>query len=413
MASLTSRERIQRAVNFEEVDRVPIDLGGMKASGITVKAYNEVKERLGIHTPTRIWDPKFMIACVEDEVMRRLHLDVVPLDTSSVLDDEKPDREWTEVTLYEGAGGLLPTSVRVGVDADGRWMLLDPAGGPTPFRMPRQGYYFDDIAFNAAGGTIDPAAFAPVTGFSDAHLRAMERRAKHLYDNTEYALLGWGGGVCFLGLSLLTDRRSNVTMGLPSEWMIMLMTEKDACHQMMDRAVDASIKCFQQLHDAVGDRCFAWGIAADDSGTQRSEFIRPELWAEMIKPHYARLCRWIHENTGWKTFLHCCGSIYHLIPHMIEAGVDILNPVQTSAANMQPERLKAEFGGKIVFWGGGCDTQRVLGERAADEVREHVRERLAIFKPGGGYVFNQVHNVQTNVPAENIIAMLEAAYECG
>jgi len=413
MVRMTSRERVRRAVNFEEVDRVPIDLGGMKASGITVKAYNQVKERLGIRTPTRIWDPKFMIACVEDELRRRLHLDVVSVDTSSVLDDERPDSEWTAATLYEGASGLIPPSYPIGTDGEGRWMLLDADGGPTPYRMPRDGYYFDDIAFDQPGSRIDPAAFTPVDGFSDELLRSMEHRAKHLYDNTEYALLGWGGGICFLGLSLITDRRSNVTMGLPSEWMMMLMTEKDSCHEMMDRAVDASIKCMEQLHDAVGDRCFAWGIASDDSGTQRGEFIRPDLWAEMIKPHYARLCSWVHQNTNWKTFVHCCGSIYHLIPHFIEAGVDILNPIQTSAANMQPERLKAEFGGKIVFWGGGCDTQRVLGDSSPDEVREHVRERLAIFKPGGGYVFNQVHNIQTNVPAENIIAMLEAAYDCG
>ena len=242
---------------------------------------------------------------------------------------------------------------------------------------------------------------------------ALEARSRFLYENTEYAMLGWGGGVCFLGLSLITDRLSNVTMGLPSEWMVMLMTEKDTCHEMMDKSVDASIQCLEQLHDAVGDCCFAWGIAADDSGTQRSEFIRPELWAEMIKPHYARLCAWIHRNTSWKTFLHCCGSIYHLIPHMIEAGIDILNPIQTSAANMQPERLKQEFGGKIVFWGGGCDTQQVLPTATPEEIRAHVRERLAIFKPGGGYVFNQVHNIQTNVPAENVIAMLDAAYEYG
>ena len=168
------------------------------------------------------------------------------------------------------------------------------------------------------------------------------------------------------------------------------------------------------MHDAVGDRCFAWGIAADDSGTQRGEFIRPELWAEMIKPHYAKLCDWIHRNTRWKTFLHCCGSIYHLIPHMIEAGVDILNPIQTSAANMEPERLKAEFGGKIVFWGGGCDTQQ--GACPRQRLRKSANtcgSGLAIFKPGGGYVFNQVHNIQPNVPAENIIAMLDAAYEYG
>ena len=413
MITMTSRERVLRTVNFQETDRVPIDLGGMKASGITVKAYNQLKARLGIGAQTRIWDPKFMIASVEEEIMRRFHLDVLPLDISSVVQDGRPASEWTLRTLYEGAEGLLPPGVAVGTDADGRWALLNPDGSPTSLRMPRDGYYFDDVTFNAPGATIDPAAFRPATGFTDEQLRVVETRGRFLYENTDYALLGWGGGVCFLGLSLITDRSSNVTMGLPSEWMIMLMTEKAACHEMMDRSVDASIKCLEQLHDAVGDRCFAWGIAADDSGTQRGEFIRPNLWAEMIKPHYARLCDWIHCNTNWKTFLHCCGSLYHLIPHMIEAGVDILNPIQTSAANMQPERLKAEFGGKVVFWGGGCDTQRVLPDATPDEVREHVRQRMAIFKPGGGYVFNQVHNIQTNVPADNIIAMLDAAYEYG
>ena len=410
MSTMTSRERVLRTVNFQDADRVPIDLGAMKASGITVKAYNELKAKLGIHTQTRIWDPRLMIACVEDEVLRRFHADVVPLDVATALYDGRPDSEWTPSTLYEGAGGLLPPGVGVDVDSEGRWVLLDANRNPTTFRMPRGGYYFDDVAFDAVGAKINPAAFRPVTGFPDEQLRALEARSRLLYEK-EYAMLGWGGGVCFLGLSLITDRLSNVTMGLPSEWMMMLMTEKETCHEMMARSVDASIKCLEQLHDAVGDRCFAWGIAADDSGTQRSEFIRPGLWAEMIKPHYARLCAWIHRNTQWKTFLHCCGSIYGLIPHMIEAGIDILNPIQTSAANMQPERLKAEFGGKIIFWGGGCDTQRVLPTATPEEIREHVRERLAIFAPGGGYVFNQVHNIQTNVPVENVIAMLDAAYD--
>jgi uroporphyrinogen-III decarboxylase len=413
MAIMTSRERVLRAVNFQPTDRVPIDLGAMKASGITVRAYNELKTRLGIHTPTRIWDPRLMIASVEQEVLQRFQVDVVPLDVSSAVQDGRPDSEWKPRILYEGAEGLLPPDVDVSLDSEGRWALLDAQGNATSFRMPRGGYYFDDIAFDRPGMRIDPAAFRPVTGFSDEQLRALEARGKFVHENTDYAMLGWGGGVCFLGLSLITDRLNNITMGLPSEWMVMLMTEKDTCHEMMDRSVKASIQCFKQLHDAVGDTCFAWGIASDDSGTQRSEFVSPELWAEMIKPHYARLCAWVHRNTKWKTYLHCCGSIYRLIPHMIEAGIDILNPIQTSAANMEPERLKAEFGGKIVFWGGGCDTQRVLPTATTEEIREHVRERLAIFKPGGGYVFNQVHNIQTNVPAENIIAMLEAAYDFG
>jgi uroporphyrinogen-III decarboxylase len=181
----------------------------------------------------------------------------------------------------------------------------------------------------------------------------------------------------------------------------------------MERSVEATIKCLKLVQEAVGDYCFAWGIASDDSGTQRREFIRPELWAEMIKPHYQKLCGWIHAHTPWKTFLHSCGSIYNLVPHMIEAGIDILNPVQTSAANMEPARLKQEFGAQIVFWGGGCDTQRVLGQSTPEEIRRHVRERIEIFAPGGGYVFNQVHNIQANVPPENVLAMFDAAYEFG
>jgi uroporphyrinogen decarboxylase len=410
---MTSRERILRAVNFQTIDRVPIDLGGMKASGISVKAYNRIKAKLGLDTPTRIWDPTFMVASVEEAVMRRFHADVVPLDMTSVIQDASPDERWSPIALYEGAEGLLPPGTAVGTDPEGRWALLDRNGKMTSFRMPRGGYYFDDISYNRPGSAIDPKAFKPREGFTDEQLGALQARGKFLHENTDYALLGWGGGVCFLGLSLITDRSSNVTMGAPSEWMVMLMNEKETCHEMMDRSVDASIACFKQLYQAAGNYCVAWGIAADDSGTQRGEFISPQLWAEMIKPHYAKLCAWIHRNTRWKTFLHSCGSIYNLIPHMIEAGIDILNPVQTSAANMEPARLKKEFGGRIVFWGGGCDTQRILPTASPEEIREHVEERISEFKAGGGYVFNQVHNIQPNVPGENVIAMLDAAYECG
>ena len=187
--------------------------------------------------------------------------------------------------------------------------------------------------------------------------------------------------MCFLGLSLITDRRSNVTMGMPDEWMMMLMTEKERCHEMMGRSVEASIKCLTLLEQAVGHRCFAWGIASDDSGTQPASSSTQPLGGN-DRPHYRKLCDWVHAHTPWKAFLHSCGSIYRLIPHFIEAGVDILNPVQTSAASMEPERLKKEFGGKIVFWGGGCDTQRVLGGATPEEVREHVRERMEISLPG-------------------------------
>ncbi len=409
---MTPRERVCKAVNHQVPDRVPIDLGGMKASGIAVSAYDRVRRKLGFSGPTKVLDPRFMIATVEEEMLRRLHVDVVPLDLSIILSAICSDDQWTARRLFDGTEPLFPPNTKIAEDAEGNWILLNADGSHSSFRMPRNGYYFDDMSFNR-GGPIDPAKFRPVDSIPDQHLQILERYARRLYEETDYAILGWGFGICFLGLSLITDRASNVTQGLPDEWMMMLMTEKETCHEMMNRSVDATIKCLSLVHQAVGDRCFAWGIAADDSGTQRGEFLRPQLWAEMLKPHYKKLCDWIHAHTSWKVFLHSCGSIYHLLPHFVEAGIDILNPVQTSAANMDPGRLKAEFGDRLVFWGGGCDTQRVLGRATPEEVRQHVRERLEVFAPGGGYVFNQVHNIQANVPAENIIAMFDAAYEFG
>lgn len=409
---MNSRERVATAINFGIPDRVPIDLGGLKASGIAAIAYDRVKKRLGLDTPTKIMDARFMIAVVEEAMLRRLHADVMPIDVTTIPAYARPRQEWLPKTLYDGTDVLFMPDTRIVEDAEKSWILQNADGSPSPYKMPYGGHYFDDTSFDRGGG-IDPAKFAPVDDIPDEQLALIAAYARHQYETTDYALLGWGYGVCFLGLSLITDRASNVTMGQPSEWMVMLMTEPETCHEMMDKSVEATIKCLSLVQQAVGDRCFAWGIAADDSGTQRGEFINPDLWAEMLKPHYTKLCDWIHRNTRMKTFLHSCGSIYHLIPHFIEAGVDILNPVQTSAANMDPVRLKQQFGEQIVFWGGGCDTQSVLATATPAEVRTHVQQRLQLFAPGGGYVFNQVHNIQADVPAENIIAMFDAAYEAG
>jgi uroporphyrinogen-III decarboxylase len=200
----------------------------------------------------------------------------------------------------------------------------------------------------------------------------------------------------------------NITQGSLDDWLFMLMAEKETANEMMNRAVESCIACLKLYHQAVGDRCFGWGISSDDAGTQRAGLLRPELFAEMIKPHYKKLCDWVHAHTPWKTYLHSCGSVHDYIPHWIEAGVDILNPVQISAANMEPERLKREFGREMVFWGGGCDTRNVLPKGTPEEVREHVRRNVDVFSAGGGFVFQQVHNIMADVPPENVVAMFDA-----
>ena len=319
---MNSRERVLKAINFQEADRVPIDLGGLKASGIAVETYDRVSRQLGLSMTPRVADTPGMIAVVEEPVRKRFSVDVMPLDITMIPGLMAPESQWVPRRLFSGTDVFFLPGTRIHEEEDGSWVLLDKNGSPGSYRMPKNGYYFDDVSFNRREA-IDPAKFHPVDDIADEALKQIEEYSSQLYHDTDYALLGWGGGVCFLGLSIITDPRSNVTMGMPDQWMMMLLTEKETCHEMMNRSVEASIKCLTLLHQAVGDRCFAWGIASDDSGTQRGEFIKPSLWAEMMKPHYRNLCEWVHKNTPWKTFLHSCGSVYNLIPHFIEAGIDI------------------------------------------------------------------------------------------
>ncbi len=441
---MTSRERVRRALRFEKPDRVPsgtfppgkaltlgqqdtkrdknawrsaespdrvpIDLGAMRASGIAASLYARLKQRRGIETPTKVFDAMQILAEVESEVLDVLKVDVVPLDVGLAAWQLAEATEGVPKRLFDGTEVFFPPGTRIAEEPTGDWVLCDAAARPYA-RMPRDGYYFDFIRPTMAGH-IEPKKFQPPDTVSDEELGAVADLARHLDENTDKAVLGWGAALSLVGLSaLLAD---NITQGSLDAWLMMLMTEKGAAHEMMGRYVDSVIKRLTLYHEAIGERVVAWGIASDDAGTQRSELLSPDLFAEMVKPHYKRLCDWVHANTTWKTFLHSCGSIHGYIEHWIDAGVDILNPVQISAARMEPKRLMDEFGGRIVFWGGGCDTQHVLPLGTPEEVREHVRDNLNTFGAGdGGYVFTQVHNIQPNVPPENVEAMLAAAYEFG
>jgi len=408
--TMTSRERVRRALNFEPVDRPPIDLGAMRASGIAASAYERLRRRIGLAGPIRVIDAMQVLAEVDPAMQDALHVDVVPLDATSAAWQLADVADGVPKALFDGTEVVFPPGTDIEADPGGDWFLRDDAGQRFA-RMPKDGFYFDFIRPTMAG-TIDPGAFRPPDTIPDEQLDGLARMARHLYEDTDKAILGWGAALSVVGLSaLLAD---NITQGSLDGWLTMLMTEKPTAHEMMGRYVDSIIRRLTLVHQAVGDRCVGWGMSSDDAGTQRGELISPDLFAEMIKPHYQRLCEWIHAHTGWKTFLHSCGCVHGFIEHWIDAGVDILNPVQISAARMSPERLMAEFGGRVVFWGGGCDTQKMLPLGKPDEVRRHVRHNLNVFGAGdGGYVFTQVHNIQANVPAANIEAMFRAAYEFG
>ncbi|UCB46569.1 MAG: hypothetical protein JSV25_03870, partial [Spirochaetota bacterium] len=332
---MTSRERVLKAVNFQKPDRTPIDLGAMRASGINAVVYDELKRRKGINTPTKIHDVMQILAEVEMEVIESLHVDVVPLDVGDVEWVGLKAQDGIEKRLFCGQDVYFPPDTNITAENDGSWSLRNNEGEAFA-RMPKNGFYFDFLGPTMSTKKIDPDAFQPDNTVPDEKLKAIAVHAKFLYENTDKAILGWGACINMLGMSaLLAD---NITQGVLDQWLIMLLGEKETAHEMMGRFTDSVIAKMKLYHEAVGDYCFAWGIASDDAGTQRSELIAPDLFIEMIKPHYKRLCDWVHTHTNWKTFLHSCGSIYHYIPEWIDAGVDILNPVQISAANMEPER---------------------------------------------------------------------------
>ncbi len=408
---MTSRERVRAALNHQQPDRVPIDLGSMRASSINVALYQKIKNRLSLGTPTRVIDHMSMLPEVEPEVLQRFHVDVVPLEGSSAAWCETPAERGQKWTLFTGETVYVEPQARRRIEPDGSWVLLN-AAGEIFARMPKDGFYFDFVRPTMSAVTIDPAKCRPSATVRDEELEIFARRAKALYENTDKAIFGWGASISFFGLSaLLSD---NITQGSLDEWLCLLMTEKETATEMMGRCTDAAIARTKLFHQAAGDRIMIWGVASDDAGTQRAGLIQPELFDEMIKPHYVRFCDWVHKNTSWKTFLHSCGAVHDYIPGWIDAGIDIINPVQISATNMEPERLMADFGGRIVFWGGGAETQHVLPSATPEEVRRHVQHNLSVFaaRPGG-YVFTQVHNLQPHVPPENVEAMFDAAYEFG
>ena len=408
---MTSRERVWKALNHEKPDRVPIDLGGMRASGISAAVYAGLKKRLGLGGPVKVFDRMQILAEVEPEVLDACHVDVVPLEGALADWCESPAESGVRKRLFSGVDVWFPPGTDIREEQDGSWVLLNAADEPYA-RMPRDGLYFDFIRTTMSRRRIDPAKYEPPDTVSDEELEVFARRAERLHQNTDKAIFGWGASISFFGLSaLLSD---NITQGALDEWLCMLVAEKDTAHEMMARGTDAAIARAKLYHQAAGDNIMVWGVASDDGGTQRAGLISPGVFQEMLLPHYRRFNAWIHANTNWKTFVHSCGSVHDYIEGWIESGVDVLNPVQISAANMEPSRLMDEFGGRVVFWGGGCETQRVLPLARPDEVREHVRNNLETFRArDGGFVFTQVHNIQADVPVENVAAMLEAAYEYG
>ncbi len=414
---LTSRERVQLALNHREADRVPLDLGGSGVTGMHVSSVYLLRQALKLDppgTPVKVVEPYQMLGEIKPDLMAALGVDVVGLGSPRNMFGFR-NEGWKPWTLFDGTPVLVPEAFNTVPEPNGD-ILMYPEGdrsAPPSGRMPKGGFYFDAIVRQPP---IDEARlsvednleeFGPV---SDADLEYYRREADRLYTETDKAILANFGGTAFGDIALVPATWLKYPKGIRDieEWYISTVKRRDHVYRIFERQCEIGLANLEKIHKVVGDRVSAIMVTGTDFGTQGGPFISPQAYRDLYMPFHKAVNDWIHQHTSWKTFIHSCGSVMALIPHFIEAGFDILNPVQVSAADMDPRQLKARFGDRITFWGGGVDTQHTLPFGTPEQVRAQVRERIRIFGPGGGFVFNTIHNVQARVPVENLLALYEA-----
>ena len=395
---MTSRERVLNAIRHREPDKVPWDLGGMRSTGMMAMAYAKLRKALGLpQEEIKVYDVGQQLAWIDEDVRKILGIDVIALDTEKVLADYIYG--WRPYRLPDGTPALIPAYYEIEERLDGSKILYNSEGKAIG-RMPANGFYFDGISHELENisSVEELDNWIPGT-FKREELEASLREAvRDLYENTSYAIMGsFGGNIVELGQGLRGWEN----------FMSDLVGDRALAEKLIEKMVDMHLKNLKLYLDAVGEYIQIIQMG-DDLGTQNGPMLSPRLYKELIFPAHKTIYDYVHKNSDISVFLHSCGGIYELIPYLIEGGVDIINPVQTSAKGMDPKRLKEEFGDRLTFWGGGCDTQSVLPYGKPDDIKRHVKERIEIFSRDGGFVFTQVHNIQANVPIENIMALFEA-----
>lgn len=410
---MNSRERILAAISHQEPDGVPVDLGATPSSGISAIAYYNLKQHLGIDTGhTRVYDVVQELAQPEDDILDRYRIDAVDIGRAFDVRDE----DWYDITLPPGIPVQYPFWFHPVQQPDGVWEAYAPDGTRIAIK-PVGAPFFDQTYFPYLDGY--PASYADLpqimpkvhwaglahspwdhAGEADfwAQLRA---RALELRESTDRALMIVAGCNLFEWGTFLR-RIDNFLMDV--------VTSPVEVERLLDALMEQHLKTLENVCAAVGDVADIIRMG-DDLGTDHGPFMAPKIYRQLIKPRQKILTDYVKQHSQMHTFLHSCGSIYKIIPDLIEAGFEVLNPVQITAADMDPAKLKREFGNDVTFWGGGCDTRHVLNFETPEEVKDHVRRNIETLAPGGGFVFNTVHNILPDVPPANIVAMFEAIDE--
>jgi len=406
---LTSRQRVIAALNHTETDRVPIDFSGHRSSGIMVQAYKKLRAALGL-PPSALYVYDFIqqLAIPEDDVLDRFGVDVIDVGHPYVGRAEY----WKDWELQDGTPCKIPAFIEVERDG-GAWVVRGDEGQAITIQKPGCLYFeqccyplhgSDEAEFNDLGRALNQVMWfrlgsppAPI-GLDAAGVTVRRREAQQLRDATDRAIYApFGGNLLETGQMLFRN----------DGFLAELAGDPTRMHRFLDRLLETHLANLDKFLDAVGPYVDVIGFG-DDLGMQAVPQISPRMYREFFKlRHGAMWARVKQRYPHLKVGLHCCGGVYPLLADLIDAGLDAINPVQISCANMEPARLKAEFGRDLTFWGGGCDTRSVLPHGSPDEVAAHVAKNLEVWKPGGGFVFQQVHNIMADVPPANIIAMFD------
>lgn len=416
---LTSRERLQLTLEHKDPGKVVVDLGSNSVTGINANALARLRKKMGLEEKTiKIHEPLQLLGQVEEDLRQALHLDVVGVSTGKTLFGFFNNEGWKPWKMQSGLDVLVPEKFNTTVDERGRTYLY-PQGDtsvPPSGMMPKGGFFFDNIT----RGHIDyddddtPSGRADYCDdfgvYTDEELRRLEENVNYWYNNSEYGIMGDGALAGFGDFAVVPGPFHKNPKGIRdlAQYMMAHYTFPEYIHEIYEMQLEISLKNAELYFQAVGDKVQAVYVSGTDFGCQTGPYVSPDTYREFYKPYHKKINDWIHTNTKCKTFYHCCGSTVAFMQDFYEAGIDILNPVQCSAAGMDPRMLKEQWGDKFTFWGGGIDTQKTLPFGTPEEVYNEAMERLEIFSKGGGYVFNPIHNIQTQISAENVMAFFKA-----
>jgi uroporphyrinogen-III decarboxylase len=417
MNSLTPRERLIKSLNHEPVDRVPVDLGGTPCSGAHVSIIAKLRKELGMHKEgdrVKVAEPYQMLGEVVLDLIEALEIDVVNVPGPKNMFGFK-NEGWKPWRTFDGTDVLVPEKFNIRPEHNGE-IFQYPGGdksAPASAKMPKGGFYFDTIIRQEP---IDDSKLNPEDNLeefvriSDEDLKFLQEQADNLYNNTNLGMAAGFAGTAFGDIALVPAPFLKNPKGIRDieQWYISTITRKNYIKEVFERQAEIAVENLKLIYQAVGNKVHVVFMDGADLASQNSLFCSPDGYNELYLPHAKKLNNWIHQNTKWKTMKHCCGGCEPLIDGFIEAGYDVLNPVQCSAKWMDPETLVEKYGDRIVFWGGGVDTQKTLPFGKPDEVKEQVKERVEIFSRKNGFVFNTIHNIQCNTPIENVLAMFDA-----